>query len=72
MRQGTLFKARQMFDELESYPDERIQFHAQSQAGDEKSWSRLMDDVWDHVAQNPPDRMLVHVKGAPGDDLKCM
>lgn len=59
---------RQVFEEVNDYPDERIVFEAGF--GDDKEWSRLMDQVWDQFQHNPPDRLRVTIKDAPGDKEK--
>lgn len=65
MFQETISIAREAFDELDGFPDERIVFYAR--IGPYQSSVRVMDSIWQDLAVKEPEYIRVHIKDGPGD-----
>ena len=63
--QETLAIAREAFDDLAKYSDDRIEFYAKFE--DRETPVRVMDAVWSRLVNKPPPFITVKVKDGPED-----
>jgi hypothetical protein len=61
------------FPSLAEFPSDRIEFLAIVElAGVKNEWSKIADELWPHMHNNPPKTIMVQVVDGPDDEKRRM
>lgn len=62
--QETIAIVRAAFPPLREFPPDRVEFMLKNNGSD---WQRVLPNVWETIAKDPPERLGVRIADGPGD-----